>query len=159
VILPKEQQRFDKLTRWVQWYAPKLANDRAVVGTMEELVGIDHHQVVGALRWGHGPTISIVPELDCRGPAAGCFRSASPDALEIDERIVTAYQQGADRETRFTGSHRVPKPGIVLLHELVHWADYKANGRRTAVGAPYHDIGSKWEWLVFATFLPEMAND
>lgn len=159
MILPKDQQRFEKFTHWVRWQAPRLAHDEAVVGTMHELVGIDRLTVKTALKWGHGPKIQIVPDLDCRGPAAGCFRSGSPQVLDIDERVVRAYQEGLDHDARLTGSHRVPKAGIVLLHELVHWADFKKNGTRTAVGPPYHDIGSKWEWLVFATFLQEMAND
>jgi hypothetical protein len=159
MILPKEEQRYAKLTRWVKVEAPKLAHDRSVLDTLNELVGIERHRVATALRWGKAPTIRIVRDLVCNGRAAGCFRSASPSQVEIDEAVVEAYQRGADKHTRFTGAHHVPRAGIVLLHELVHWADFQANGRRTTVGAPYHDIGSKWEWLVFATFLPEMAND
>jgi zincin-like metallopeptidase toxin 3 of polymorphic toxin system len=159
VILPKSQRRYLKFTNWVQWHAPRLAHDRAVLDTMHDLVGIEPSRVSAALRWNHGPTISIVRDLDCRGRAAGCFRHAAPKQLEIDENIVEAYHKGIEKESRFTGSHRVPKAGIVVLHELVHWADFLVNGGRTSVGAPYHDIGSKWEWLVFATFLPDMAND
>jgi len=159
MILPEKERRFSKLTRWVQLEAPRLASDRAVLDTMKELVGIERKRVKTALRWGQGPTIKIVRGLVCNGTAAGCFRHASPDQIEIEEAIVEVYQRGLDKGWRSTGAHRVPKPGIVLLHELVHWADYQANGRRTQVGAPYHDIGSKWEWLVFATFLPEMAGD
>lgn len=59
---------------------------------------------------------------------------------------------------REIGGIELRESHVTALHELVHWADFKANGRSTLAPARYHDIATKWEWMVFGTFDGSMVH-
>jgi hypothetical protein len=160
LLLAQDRTRFPKLHHFLSTTAPLLATTD-VVTEMAELTGLRADLIRGALRPGSPPKVLVTANLACgSGPAKGCFRPAKPEQIEVRQEEVVRDESGdsASWENRRIGRLELRESHVTLLHELVHWADFKANGRSTRTPAPYHDIGSQWEWMVFGIFDEDMVH-
>ena len=161
LLSPELQKKFPKFRQFVMVTAPRLAAGTDVVPVMAELTGLAEATIRTALKAGNPPRVLVVPDLICNGPATGCFRRAQPNQLEIRQREVEIDEKGlhemgwTDREI---GRTKLGRSQVAVLHELVHWADFKANGNFTRAPTPYHDLGTQWEWKVFAVFDQSMIH-
>jgi hypothetical protein len=157
----QDKKRFPAFGHFLSVTAPRLKTT-SVVSEMAELTGLPAAPIRQALTFGTPPRVLLVANLNCRGSAAGCFRHDKPDQIEVSRELVDSDEKGLKstsnwKDRSFAGI-TLRRSHVTVLHELVHWADFKANSGSTAVGPPYHDIGSKWEWLVLLTFDESMIH-
>jgi hypothetical protein len=160
-LSPQDQKRFPRFHQFLSVTAPRLKRT-SVVSEMADLTGLPAEQIRTALSPGAPPKVVLVADLNCRGSAAGCFRHDMPNQVEVNRELVDSDEKGLRSVpgwvNRSIDGHTLRHSHVTVLHELVHWADFKANGGSTSVGPPYHDIGSKWEWLVFLAFDENMVH-
>lgn len=160
-LSPEDQKRYPKFKHFLYVTAPRLANT-SVVAEMVDLTGLRAGKIRDALTPGSLPKVIIVENLICRGSAAGCFRHDMPDQLEVNRELVVGDEKGLRSvpgwEDRSVAGIKLRHSHVTVLHELVHWADFKANARSTTAPAPYHDVGSRWEWMVFSVFDESMVH-
>lgn len=150
--LPKvHQDRFPTFSKYVKTKIPLFRTDREIVDTIHDLVELPKPAIKNAMMWGTQPVIKVARDLRCaRHAGFGCFRNVAPDTIEIEERLVQLFEDQVYVTTRGTQQSKVVQVGITLLHELVHWADYRVNKRHTRVISIYKDVGDKWEKLTFS---------
>ena len=156
-LSPKDQKLFPEFHKFLSKTVPLLAGGPKLVPVMARLTGLSAEKIRAALQPGELPDVVIVDNLTCGGkPAAGCFQSKLPDRLEVHQRFVEIDEsregEGAGWTVRAIGGEKLRRSRVTVLHELVHWADFKANRRFTSAPAPHHDLGSRWEWEVFNVF-------
>ncbi len=118
-------KKFPKLHYYVRVNMPEVAEMDAIINEIQKLAGtVKKSEIRDALKWGKGPTITVVSGLMCAGVKSyGCFR-AGKDELRIDEQMVKDFEAGKGQVKNSKGK-RVYLVGATLLHELTHWADAK----------------------------------
>ena len=118
-------KKFPRLHYYVRVNMPEVAEMNAIINEIQKQAGtIKKQEIRDALKWGKGPTVTVVPNLMCAGVKSyGCFRSGK-DELRIDEAMVDDFEAGKGRVKNSSGK-RVFLVGATLLHELTHWADAK----------------------------------
>lgn len=118
-------KKFPRFVAYVSTKMPEVATVDAIISGIQKYAGaVSKKTIKDALLWGKGPMIKIVSGLMCSGKSAlGCFSFGSfSNDIEIEEWTVKDFQAGK-------GLRKTPKGqmvylvGVILLHELTHWAD------------------------------------
>ena len=114
---------YPKFHYYVRENMPEVANVSAIVSQMRKIAGkVSAATVKNALKWGQGPTISVVDNLMCAGVKSyGCY-SFGADVLRIDKQLVLDFEAGKGLVKTAHGK-LVYLVGVTILHELTHWAD------------------------------------
>jgi hypothetical protein len=89
---------------------------------------MDRATLKRALKWGNQPTLEILPLTS----APGTFLNGefTPDigsnTIRLNELLVEAFESGTPANLATTHNSRgqpMPRVGVTILHELVHWGD------------------------------------
>lgn len=114
---------YPRFALYVREELPAFAERDDIIDVIEELAGsTPRADILEALQWGRGPSISIVKRLVCAGgPAYGCYAWGG-NMIMINERTVAEYEAG-EGQVKVRKGRMVDLIGVTLLHELTHWAD------------------------------------
>lgn len=114
-------RRFPRFARYVSVSIPRdIIPNSFIISKIQKFAGtIGTETIIDALRWGQGPMINITQLGDTDGEFTPDIGS---NEIRIDVDRVRAFENGGGRGV--TGHGRmVFMVGVILLHELVHWAD------------------------------------
>lgn len=138
---------------YVRVNMPEVANVNAIVSQIRKLAGkVSSQTIKNALKWGQGPTISVVPNLICAGDKAyGCYAWGS-NVIEVDEALVKDFEAGKGVVKNAAGK-RVFLLGVTLLHELTHWADAQDVTDDPVPGDPGNEEGNAYERGIYGKVL------
>lgn len=144
---------FPKMHYYVRVNMPEVANVNAIVTQIQSLAGkVSKQTIKDALKWGQGPSITVVPGLVCAGTKAfGCY-SWGASTLRVDEDLVKDFEAGKGLVKNAAGK-RVYLLGVTLLHELTHWADAQDVTDDPVPGDPSNEEGNAYERGVYGKVL------
>lgn len=146
-------KKFPKLRYYVKVNMPQVAEVNTIVNAIQKLAGKTTKETIkNALKWGQGPTITVVKDLRCAGKKAyGCYKWNSNE-LRIDEQLVKDFEAGKGLVTMKNGK-KVYLVGVTLLHELTHWADAQDGVDDAVPGDPSNEEGEAYEKAVYGDVL------
>ena len=147
-------KKYPKFHYYVKVNIPEVANVRAIISQIKKLSGTTSRAtIMGALKWGEGPTIKVVPNLICGTVKAyGCYSWGSNE-IQIDEDLVKDFEAGKGLVKNVAGK-RVYLLGATLLHELTHWADAQDGIDNPVPGDPSNEEGNAYEKGIYGKILP-----
>jgi hypothetical protein len=148
---PIDQAVYPNFAEYVREFVPKLISVPQVVKNLERYGNLTYLEAGDALTWGMGPRI-VIKDLhhgQCGVPQAyGCFRSGTPDSIEIHRGTVEDYEL-----TQKTDVNRRGKPvyvvGATLIHELCHWGNH--NNAPTV--PELHEMGEAFEKATYGKII------
>ena len=121
-----DQGVYPKFAEYVRDFVPKLISVPLVVKNLEIYGNLTYMKAKNALTWGMGPMI-VITDLhhgQCGVPRAyGCFRSGTPQAIEIHRGTVNNYESTQKTDSNIRGKP-VYVVGATLIHELCHWGNH-----------------------------------
>ena len=120
-MLAADIRAYPRFARYVSISIPRdVIPNNTILNNIQTFAGtIDIDTIKDALRWGQGPMIKITQ----LGSTDGEFTpNSSSNEIRIDIDRVRAFERGGGRGRTGTG-HMVYMVGVILLHELTHWAD------------------------------------
>ena len=122
-------QSYPKFAAYVRYKMPELVNVGVIVKNVKKFGSLTSTELRHALAWGNDPLV-IVTDLSnnqCGVPAAyGCFEHANPSQIEMDPQFVQEFESGNGAGLYVTAfKRRVYLAGVILLHELCHWGNFK----------------------------------
>ena len=113
-----DQAGFPKLTQYVRYSLPKVADVPIIRSAMLEIAQLNHAKLKQALAWGNEPTLKVTS-------LAGALGEFTPDIgsneIRVDTHVVQEFEAG--RGWRNARAGRVLLVGVTILHELTHWGD------------------------------------
>jgi hypothetical protein len=141
-----DQTNFPKLTHYLRHDFPLLIGNSIITSNLRKFGSMSLSQARSALLWDTDPLVTIT-DLDngqCGVPAAfGC--TSDTTHIEIDDDVVTEFEQNANANLRLTAFGRhVFLTGVTLLHELCHWGNFLKGVAETG-----GDAGEKFENAVY----------
>src|SRR5262245_36944309 len=108
---------FRQFSRYVSLKIPEVAGVFKIVNEIQNQAGtISTATIKKALEWGKGPVIKIVVMNE-----AGKFLPGTNE-IQIRKKRVEEFEKGKGLVTAPNGK-LVYYVGVILLHELTHWAD------------------------------------
>lgn len=142
-------KKFPKLNYYVKVNLPQVAEVNIIVNAIQKLAGKTTRETIkNALKWGQGPTITVVKDLRCADKKAyGCYKWGS-DEIRIDEQLVKDFEAGKGLVT-LKNRKKVYLVGVTLLHELTHWADAQDGVDDLVPGDPANEEGAAFEKAVY----------
>ena len=143
-----DQGVYPKFAEYVRDFVPRLVRVPSVIRNLERYGNLTYLEARNALTWGMGPRIVITDlhhgQCGGRPKAYGCFRSPTPDAIEIHTGVVQDYES-----TQKTDLNKLGKPvyvvGATLIHELCHWGNHNNNPRVPE----FHEMGLAFETATY----------
>lgn len=128
IIDGQDQTTYPKFTIYVKKYLPEIANIQSMQRAFLRYAQMDRTTLKRALKWGNQPTLKIVefpPDPDSF--LNGEFTPGiSSNEIRLNKILVKAYEDGSPANLAFTQNARgqkMPRVGVTILHELVHWGD------------------------------------
>ena len=113
-------KKFPKFAAYVSTKLPEVRSIGAIISAIQKFAGtIDRATIKEALVWGKGPEIKIVSGLGADGEFTPDVGS---NEIRIDEQRVKDFEGGKGLGRTGTGK-LIFMVGVILLHELTHWAD------------------------------------
>ena len=141
--------QYPKLQSYVENDIAALADVPLIVNAIKKFSGQTSMATIRrGLSWGTPPHIKIVPGLKCGGSEAyGCYAWGSSN-IQIDYWHAQSFEVGADLRPTRNGTmvHRV---GVILLHELTHWADAQDGIDDVIPDDPSNEEGHAFEREVY----------
>ncbi|MEM7422649.1 MAG: hypothetical protein AAF334_02945 [Pseudomonadota bacterium] len=128
IMRPADQTTYPKFARYVRRSLPNVANVAAMRRAFETFAQLNRSQLEDALQWGNQPTLKITTLVGAPGTFLnGEFTpNISSNEIRLNRLLVQAYENGHPPDmvhtTNATGV-RMPRIGVTILHELVHWGD------------------------------------
>lgn len=146
-MIKADIKTYPKLYQYVSVSIPAVAEVSIIITTIQRQAGtIDRKTIKGALQWGKGPVIKIVPM------PKGSYGEFTPDTgsneLRISEAMVKKFEKGKGLVRAPNGKY-VYLVGVTLLHELVHWAD-----DQDGIDTPGEE-GDQFERLIYGGFVED----
>ncbi|MEJ2326984.1 MAG: hypothetical protein P8Y25_09280 [Chromatiaceae bacterium] len=128
IISAADQTRFPRFTRYVRHSLPTIANIRAMRRAFRRYAQMNRTTLQNALAWGNQPRLSIVAIASPSGTFInGQFTpNIGSNTIELNEILVSAFEAGAPPNLVYAynaDGERMPRVGVTILHELVHWGD------------------------------------
>ena len=109
--------KFKQFHRYVSLKMPEVSGVFAIINEIQKQAGtISKNKIKEALQWGKGPLIKI-EVMD----EAGKFMPGT-NVIKIRKFRVEQFEKG-DGITTAPNGKLVYYVGVILLHELTHWAD------------------------------------
>src|SRR5215218_5333934 len=115
-----DQTTYPKFAKYVKESISKVADVDAIVQAFQKYGQIDRATLRRALKWNELPNINIALDPD----NFGFFDESDPDAINIDSETVQKFEDGHG-VTKTGYNKKIYLVGATLLHELIHWADYR----------------------------------
>ena len=116
-MLKADIKAYRQFHRYVSLRIPEVAAVFKIVKEIQAEAGtISTAKIKKALEWGEGPVIRVV-EMD----EAGKFTPGTNE-IKIRKKRVEEFEKGKGLVTAPNGK-LVYYVGVILLHELTHWAD------------------------------------
>ncbi len=128
IISRVDQTRYPKFTRYVRNSLPSIANVAAMRRAFLRYAQMNRTTLQRALAWGNQPTLNIT----ALASPAGTFRNGEftpntgSNEIRLNRILVTAYENGTPANMAYTtnaAGTQLPRVGVTILHELVHWGD------------------------------------
>ncbi len=128
IISAADQTRYPKFARYVRNTLPTIANIGSMRRAFLRYAQMDRAALRRALAWGNQPTLSIVAIASPPGSFTnGRFTpNSGSNTIELNEILVAAFESGSPPHLAYTqnaAGDRMPRVGVTILHELVHWGD------------------------------------
>ena len=128
IISNADQITYPKLTQYVRYSLPGIANIASMRRAFRRYAQMDRATLQRALAWGNQPTLQIVTLASPPGSFInGEFTpSIGSNEIRLNIILVNAFESGAPAQlayTRNAAGQRMPRVGVTILHELVHWGD------------------------------------
>ncbi|CTQ61396.1 MAG: hypothetical protein RIE06_06920 [Roseibium album] len=128
IISAADQTRYPRFTRYVRRSLPSIANIASMRRAFRRYAQMNSTTLRRALAWGNQPTLNITAIASPAGSFInGEFTpNSSSNEIRLNEILVTAYENGTPAHLAFTrnaAGQRMPRVGVTILHELVHWGD------------------------------------
>ena len=128
IIDGMDQTTYPKFTIYVRRHLPEIANIQSMQRAFLCYAQMDRTTLRRALRWGNQPTLKIVdfppdPDSFLNGEFTPDIDS---DEIRLNRILVRAYEDGSPAHLAYTANsrgQRMPRVGVTILHELVHWGD------------------------------------
>lgn len=128
IISNTDQITYRRLTQYVRYSLPSIANIASMRRAFLRYAQMDRATLQRALAWGNQPTLQIVPLASPVGSFLnGEFTpDSNSDDIRLNVILVDAFERGTPDQlayTRNAAGQRMPRVGVTILHELVHWGD------------------------------------
>jgi hypothetical protein len=128
IISAANQVTYPRFTRYVRRSLPSIANIASMRRAFLRYAQMNRVTLQRALAWGNQPTLSIAPIASPAGTFInGQFTpNTGSNTITLNQTLVAAYEAGAPPNlayTRNASGKRMPRVGVTILHELVHWGD------------------------------------
>jgi hypothetical protein len=122
-----------------------------ILGALKKLTGLSEDQIKLHLTWGRGPTIKIedIPSTFYGSRPIGQFRPKDPNSLFINKSEVMLFEQNKG----FTQEAMWFLLVITVLHEYVHYGDYKFDGILAGT-----DLGDEFEREVYGRYINDLDD-
>ncbi|NDR59327.1 hypothetical protein [Aliiruegeria sabulilitoris] len=128
IVSSADQTTYPRFARYVRRDLPTIANIASMRRAFRRYAQMDRATLQRALRWGNQPTLNITALTS----PPGTFRNGEftpgidSDELRLNVLLVRAFESGSPPNlayTRNAAGTRMPRVGVTILHELVHWGD------------------------------------
>ncbi|MGE0825340.1 MAG: hypothetical protein AB7G75_32390 [Candidatus Binatia bacterium] len=123
---------FPKFSLYVRQSFPQVIQVKSIVHNLKAHGSLTTEEIRHAVQWGNDPLIVIKPlsNFRCNARTAspmGCFQQSAPNQIEVEIEYVKTYEQdpngaGVGRNAR---GQTVYVVGVILLHEICHWGNFK----------------------------------
>ena len=128
IIAAADRVLYPRFTRYVRHSLPTIANIGSMRRAFLRFAQMDRATLQRALAWGNQPTLSIQALVSPPGSFLnGEFTPDSgSDEIRLNVLLVDAFETGAPHQLAFTRNadgQQMPRVGVTILHELVHWGD------------------------------------
>lgn len=128
IISHADQTRYPKFSRYVRKSLPTIANVASMRRAFLKYAQMNRTTLQRALAWGNQPTLKITALTSSPGSFLnGEFTPGiSSNEIRLNEILVAAYENGTPAHLAFTtnaAGTKMPRVGVTILHELVHWGD------------------------------------
>ena len=128
-----DRTKYPHFAQYVRYAIPKLADVPLIVKNVKKYGSLSAAQFKTAITWKSNPLI-IIKDLNIHTCGAagtgawGCFRSASPNQLEVRKDLVESFEtnMSAGTDNKNAKGKVVYVVGATLLHDLCLWGNYKA---------------------------------
>jgi hypothetical protein len=130
IISASDQTTYPKFARYVRYSLPSIANIASMQRAFRRYAQMDRATLRRALTWGNQPTLRIIPIASPPGSFInGQFSPGiGSNTIELNKLLVHAFETGSPPHLAFTtnaAGKKMPRVGVTILHELVHWGDDK----------------------------------
>jgi len=123
---------FPKFSLYVRKSFPQVGLVQSIVNNLKVHGSLTPAEARHAVQWGTDPLIVIKPLSNGRcsptvSSPMGCFQHSNPNQVEVEIEYVNAFESdpnGAGVGSNAKG-HAVYIVGVILLHELCHWGNFK----------------------------------
>lgn len=151
---PGDITSYPKFHSYVKYDIPKLVRVNQIAAAIKKFSGSTTLVTIKqGFIWGSNPTIEVVPTLSCGGTRAyGCYPVWGDNKIQIDKKLVQAYEAGTDKRPTKSGL-LVHVAGVTLLHELTHWADAKDGVDNPVPGDPLNEEGNAFELEIYGKII------
>lgn len=119
--LKEYETTYPKFTKYLKQSMPTVADVPSIVAAFQKFGQIDRTTLKRALKWGELPVINIEPDPDNYGSFNG---DVDPELINLDADTVKLFEDGHG-VTKTAFNRDIYLIGAKLLHELVHWADFR----------------------------------
>ncbi len=151
-----QMKKFPRFARYVRNRMPEVQEVKPIIEAIRKLSGnVSRATIKKSLRWGQSPMIKVVKNLGADGEFTF---GASSQEIRIDEDRVKDFEKGmSDKRGRFKkhlgktkrSGKLVYMVGVILLHELTHWADDQDGVDDPIAGDPSNEEGWAYEKKVY----------
>lgn len=117
-----------------------------ILAALKKFTGLTEAEIKTHLTWGKGPTLKIedIPTTYYGDKPIGQFRPADPNSIIINKSDVAAFEsyQGFTREAMWF------LLAVSVLHEYVHYGDYKFDGIQAQT-----EVGFAFEYELYGRYI------
>lgn len=110
-----DQATYRKMAYYVRHDLPRVVNVPSIRDAMRTIGQLNRAALEAALRWGHGPTLSIVSLPDAWGEF-----TPGTNEIRVDRGLCQDFETSSPPRQVYGRCYLL---GVTLLHELVHWGD------------------------------------
>jgi hypothetical protein len=128
IIPAADQVLYPRFARYVRNSLPSIANIPSMQRAFRRFAQMDRATLQRALAWGNQPTLSIQALVS--PPGSFLNGEFTPDSgsneIRLNVLLVQAFETGSPHQLAVTHNSRgqpMPRVGVTILHELVHWGD------------------------------------
>ena len=128
IISAADQVTYPRFTRYVRRSLPSIANVASMRRAFLRFAQMDRATLQRALAWGNQPTLSI--QALASPPGSFLNGEFTPDSgsneIRLNVLLVQAFETGSPHQLAVThnaSGQPMPRVGVTILHELVHWGD------------------------------------
>ena len=129
---------YPKMAYYVKNDLPDVVKAPGMMSAMRKIGQLKKNKLMGALKWGQGPTIKVAALVNAVGEFTPNIKS---NEIRVDTNLVRNFESG--RGIRKSRAGNVYLLGVTLLHELVHWGDDQDGVDRNG------EEGAEFEKLIY----------